>query len=472
MAGSFLLGSQDFKKEYGLKHAYLAGAMYKGIASSELVIKLGKAHYMGFLGTGGLKLEKIEKAIQDIQQHLEPSHPYGMNLLCNLIKPELENQTVELFFKHGIRNVEAAAYMQMTPSLVWYRLKNLHLNSQGQITIPHRIIAKVSRPEVATDFMSPAPADIVRKLVESGKLTQEEARLGENIPISHDICVEADSGGHTDQGVAYALMPAMLKLREEMMKRHAYEKEIRIGAAGGIGTPEAAAAAFMLGADFILTGSINQCTVEAGTSDTVKDILQGLNVQDTTYAPAGDMFELGARVQVVRKGLLFPARANKLYALYQQYSSLEEIDAKTCQQIQEKYFKRNFESVWEETKAYYLKEKPEEIEKATQNSKAKMALIFRWYFIHTSRLAIKGSQEQQADYQVHCGPALGSFNQWVKGTPLEQWQNRRVDDIAERLMEGAADLLTCRYNQWYGQELNQQGLKIKEQSRESHYKVA
>src|SRR5262249_24592935 len=157
-----------------------------------------------------------------------------------------------------------------------------------------------------------------------------------------DICVEADSGGHTDGGVAYALMPAMIRLRDEMMAKYHYDKPIRVGAAGGIGTPESAAAAFIMGADFILTGSINQCSVEAGTSDAVKDILQGLNVQDKSYAPAGDMFELGAKVQVVRKGLFFPARANKLYDLYQRFNSIDEIDEKTQQQIQEKYFQRSF----------------------------------------------------------------------------------------------------------------------------------
>src|SRR3954462_15450892 len=101
------------------------------------------------------------------------------------------------------------------------------------------------------------------------------------------------------------------------MSKYRYQNKIRIGAAGGIGTPHAAAAAFILGADFILTGSINQCTVEAGTSAAAKDGLQELNVQDTDYAPAGDMFELGARVQVAKRGLFFPARANRLYELYQ-----------------------------------------------------------------------------------------------------------------------------------------------------------
>ncbi|MET1176364.1 malonyl CoA-ACP transacylase, partial [Paenibacillus amylolyticus] len=79
---------------------------------------------------------------------------------------------------------------------------------------------------------------------------------------------------------------AIIRLRDDMMKKYRYGKSVRIGAAGGIGTPGAAMPAFMLGADFIVTGSINQYTVEAATSDLVKDLLQQMNVQDTAYAPA------------------------------------------------------------------------------------------------------------------------------------------------------------------------------------------
>ena len=70
-----------------------------------------------------------------------------------------------------------------------------------------------------------------------------------------------------------------------------------------------------------------------------------------------------------------------------------------------------------------------------------MALVFRWYFIHSMRLAMHGSTEQKVDYQIHCGPALGAFNQWVKGTELESWQKRHVDVIAEKLMNGTAEYL-------------------------------
>lgn len=439
------LGNALFKKDYRIKYAYLAGAMYKGIASKEVVTALGKAGLMGFLGTGGLRLDRIESDIQFIQANLTADQAYGMNLLCNLIKPEVEEHTVEIFHRYHIHYVEAAAYMQITPALVYFRLKGVHQNQDGQIEIPNNIVAKVSRPEIAQVFMSPAPPEIVKKLVEKGKLTEEEARLSAQIPMAYDICLESDSGGHTDQRVALTLIPAIFKLREEMMTKHHYSKMIRVGAAGGIGTPEAAAAAFIMGADFILTGSINQCTVEAGTSDEAKDLLQEMNIQDTAYAPAGDMFELGAKVQVLRRGLLFPARANKLYDLYTHFNSLDEIDEKTKIQIQDRYFGRSFEEVWIETKTYYQKELPAEIEKAEKNPKTKMALIFRWYFVHTTRLAMKGIKTQQTDYQIHCGSALGAFNQWVKGTPLESWRNRHVDQIAEKLMQATAELLNQRF---------------------------
>jgi trans-AT polyketide synthase/acyltransferase/oxidoreductase domain-containing protein len=444
------LGSAQFKAAYGIKYAYLAGAMYKGIASKEMVVAMAKAGLMGYLGTGGLRLDRIESDIRYIQSEPRVDGRYGMNLLGDLSQPELEQKTVELFFKYGVRFIEAAAYMQMTPSLVRYRSKGLKRRADGGIEIPHRVLAKVSRPEVATAFMQPAPESIVRQLVQAGHLNTEEAELSRLVPMASDVCVEADSGGHTDRGVAYVLMPVMLSLRDEMTTRHGYRDAIHVGAAGGIGAPEAAAAAFIMGADFILTGSINQCTVEAGTSAAVKDMLETASAQDTAYAPAGDMFELGAKVQVFKKGIFFPARANRLYELYSRHNSIDEIDAKTRSQIEEKYFKRSFDAVWQETKAHYRSTGRKSAEELERSPKQKMALIFRWYFVHTTRLAMNGSEEQTLDYQIHCGPALGAFNRWVKGTELESWRNRHVAEIAERLLDATAELLNDRFSQLAG----------------------
>ncbi len=444
------LGSDSFKKDYGIRYAYVSGSMYRGIASKKLVVKMGKAGLLGFLGTGGLSVQRIEDDIRYIQAELSKDQAYGMNLLHNMNEPAAEDETVDLYLRYGIRVVEASAYMQnLSPALIRYRLTGLKQEADGSIARGHRIIAKVSRPEVAATFLSPPPQRIIEKLLAENKVTAEQAALAKNVPMSDDICVEADSGGHTDSGVAYTLMPAMLSLRDEMMKKFHYPFDIRVGASGGIGTPEAAAAAFILGADFILTGSINQCTAEAGTSDAAKDLLQQMNVQDTDYAPAGDMFELGAKVQVLKKGLFFPARGNRLYDLYQHYNSLDEIDDKTKKQIQEKYFKRSFDEIYAETRQFFAERNPAEIEKAERNPKHKMALVFRWYFAHTTQLALTGSAEQKVDYQIHTGPALGAFNQWIKGSELEDWRNRHVDEIGLKLLNATASLLNQRLKALY-----------------------
>jgi trans-AT polyketide synthase, acyltransferase and oxidoreductase domains len=436
------LGDAQFKKDYGLTYAYVAGAMYRGIASEKVVIRVAKAGMLGFFGVGGLRLERIEEAICTLQRELRNGEAYGMNFLHNPSDPALEEKIVDLYLKYGIKNIEASAFMSIVPSLIIYRAKGLKREPDGRVSIKHRIIAKLSRPEVARAFLSPAPEYLLEKLLRDHKITTEEATLLREVPMADDLTVEADSGGHTDRGVAYALMPAIIVLRDEMMKTYRYARKVRVGAAGGIGTPDAAAAAFILGANFIVTGSINQCTVEAATSDAVKQLLQQANVQDTDYAPAGDMFEFGAKVQVLKKGLFFPARANKLYELYRQYNSLEEIDEKTQNMIQEKYFHRSFAEIYREIRASVP---VQEIEKAEQNPKHKMALIFAWYFSYTTRLALSGNQQHKVDYQIHCGPALGSFNQWVKGTELEDWRNRHVDEIGIKLIKATAELLNERF---------------------------
>ena len=443
------LGSDTFKKDYGLRYAYVAGAMVRGIASKELVVRLGNAGMMGYLGTGGMDLDQIEKDIQFIQKELNNGRAYGMNLLNDINDPAREEKIVDLYLQYGIRNVEAAAFLQITPALVRYRLNGLDRDAAGKITALNKVVAKVSRPEVAAVFLNPAPEGIVKKLVEDRKISKQQANLAKEIPMADDLCVESDSGGHTDQGVMTVLLPTMIRLRDETAEKNSYPQKVRIGAAGGIGTPEAAASAFLLGADFILTGSINQCTVEAGTSDAVKDILHQINVQDTAYAPAADMFEFGSRVQVVRKGVFFPARANKLYDLYRHYDSWDDIDPKTRRQIEDRYFRCSFEDAYSETKVFFSKDRTEEIEKAERNPKHKMALVFRWYLSRTLQWALEGSQGRIVDYQIHCGPALGAFNQWVKGTDLEDWRNRHVDQIAEKLMQGTSEYLNARFQQLY-----------------------
>jgi hypothetical protein len=42
------------------------------------------------------------------------------------------------------------------------------------------------------------------------------------------------------------------------------------------------------------------------------------------------------------------------------------------------------------------------------------------------------------DYQIWCGPAMGAFNDWARGSYLEAPDRRSVVDVAHHLMRGAA----------------------------------
>ncbi|WP_433618255.1 ACP S-malonyltransferase [Dactylosporangium sp. CA-139114] len=431
------LGSRGFRDDYGVRYAYAAGSMYQGIASTALVIRMAKAGLIGFFGAGGLRLDEIEDALRELGAALGRGGRFGMNLLYGLDDGAREDATVGLYLDHGVRFVEAAGYTQVTAPVVRFRFSGAHRDAAGRPVAVRHVLAKVSRPEVAEAFLSPPAEPLLRKLVETGRLTEDEAAVARELPVSGDLCVESDSGGHTDAGVALTLVPSIVRLRDRTVRHYGYATPVRVGAAGGLGSPEAVAAAFVLGADFVVTGSVNQCTPESGASAAVKDLLAGLDVADTTYAPAGDMFELGARVQVVRRGTLFAARANKLYQLYRQYDALEALDAAELATV-ERYFGRTVEEVWKETADYLARTRPDELARAERNPRLRMALVFRWYFVHSTRMAAAADDEQRANYQIHCGPAMGAFNRFVAGTPLQDWRQRHVDVVAQRLMQGAA----------------------------------
>jgi hypothetical protein len=51
---------------------------------------------------------------------------------------------------------------------------------------------------------------------------------------------------------------------------------------------------------------------------------------------------------------------------------------------------------------------------------------------------VVGESRRRLDYQIWCGPAMGAFNDWVRGSFLEAQANRSVVQIALNLLEGAA----------------------------------
>jgi PfaD family protein len=275
-------------------------------------------------------------------------------------------------------------------------------------------------------------------MVALGRISSAEAALAASVPLAAELTAEADSGGHTDNRPAITLLPAMLALRDELSAAHGYERPPCVGLAGGIATPLSTAAAFALGAAYVLTGSINQCCVEAGTSAEVCGMLAEAGPADVAMAPAADMFELGVKVQVLKRGTMFPYRAAKLYELYTAYAGYEEIPAKQRETLERDFFRCSFDEEWEQTERFFMKRDPKQIERARKDPRHKMALVFRSYLGQSSVWAIHGEPTRKIDYQVWCGPAMGAFNQWAKGSFLEPPPKRRTVTVALNLLFGAA----------------------------------
>lgn len=431
------LGDRSFGEVHGTRFPYVAGEMANGIASVEMVVALARAGLLGFFGAGGLSVRRVTESVARIAAEAGGG-PWGVNLIHSPAEPDTEEGVTDLLLRAGVKKVCASAFLGLTRPVVRLALSGIRRASNGSIHRNVQVFAKISRPELAALFLSPAPRELVDALVARGQLTAAEAELARRVPLAEDITVEADSGGHTDNRPLPALFPAIATLAGELVARYAYERPVRIGAAGGLGTPDAVAAAFALGAAYVLTGSVNQAAVESGLSEAGRLMLAGAGIADVAMAPAADMFELGVKLQVLKRGTLFPQRAQRLYDAYVAWPGIEAIPAEERARLEKEIFRAPLEQIWQETRAFFAERNPAEIALAESDPKRRMALVFRWYLGLSSRWAIEGRPDRKMDYQIWCGPAMGSFNAWTRGSFLEDPARREVVQIALNLLEGAA----------------------------------
>ena len=443
------LGDRDFGEVHGVRFPYVAGELARGIATTRMVIAMAEAEMLGIFGAAGLDPAAIADAIHELRGALG-DRPWGVNLIYSPAEPGLEERTADLLLSSGVRIISASAYMDITRPLARCAAAGLRLDAAGQITRPVRIFAKVSRPEVAEKFMSPPPARLLAAAVADGQLTEDEARLAARVPVAEDVTVEADSGGHTDNQPLGAMLPAILSLRDAVAARYGYQRRIRVGAAGGLGSPQAVAAAFALGAAYVLTGSVNQLAVESGVSADARALLAQADLADVMMAPAADMFELGVQVQVLRRGTMFGPRARRLYEVYREYSSVEELPPDVRDALERDVLHARLDEVWRQTRHFWQQRDPAQLARAAEDGRHRMALIFRWYLGNSSRWAVEGDTSRRADYQLWAGPAAGAFNRWTAGSFLAEPGERAVTQIALNLLEGAAVVTRAHQARTYG----------------------
>lgn len=449
------LGDKAFLEHWQVDYPYVAGAMANGIASVELVTAIGRAGMLGFFGAAGLPPARVGQALEELRKTLgREGIPYGANLIHSPQEPDLEREVAELFIAHGVDRVEASAYLDLTVAIVRYRTHGIHRDAAGRVVVPNRVMAKVSRIEVAQRFLAPPPQRFLEQLMAEGHLSPDQAKMALEIKMADDLTAEADSGGHTDNRPLTGLLPTLIALRDQIQSERQYPEPPRVGAAGGIATPAAAAAAFAMGAAYVVVGTVHQSCLEAGTSDTVRSLLAEADPADIAMAPAADMFEMGVKVQVLKRGTLFAMRATKLYELFRQYDRLESIPEREQKTLTQQYFHKPIEEVWQDCVSFFSERDPRQLERAARDERHRMALVFRWYLGQSSLWANRGEEDRQVDYQVWCGPSMGAFNQWTAQTFLSEPSARSVVTVAYNLLHGAA--IELRRSQ-----LRSQGVSVK-----------
>lgn len=442
------LGDRSFCQTHGVRFPYAAGEMANGIATTSLVVAMARAEMLGFFGAAGLPLARIERAVEELAG--SGVRNWGVNLIHTPAEAGHEDRVVDLLLRAAVPNVSASAFMALTPAVVRCAVAGLRADGRGEVVRARHLFAKVSRPEVAEQFLSPAPAEILRLLLEQRKITEDEARLAERVPLAGDVTVEADSGGHTDNRPMAVVLPAVRALRDQLARRYGFTTPSRVGAAGGLGDPAGVAAAFAAGAAYVMSGTVNQLSVEAGLSDSAKEMLGKADLADVVMAPAADMFEAGIKVQVLRRGTLFAARARQLYDAYLNYPSLDDIPVPVRDRIEKDVLRNTFADAWALTREFWAERDAREVDRAEHDARHRMALVFRSYLGLSSRWAIDGEPTRQADYQIWCGPAIGAFNRWVAGSPLAVPKQRTVVQIALNLLEGAAAVTRAHQLRTYG----------------------
>lgn len=431
------LGDRAFCATHGARFPYVVGEMARGIATPRMVIEGVRAGCMAFYGSAGLSLPEIEKGVREIQAAVGAASAWGANLIHSPQEEGMEIATIDLFHRLGVACISASAFMRLQPAIVLFAAKGLRRRADGTVERAGRILAKVSRREVARQFLEPPPEAMLRALVTAGKLSAAEADLAATLPVAEDITAEADSGGHTDNRPLSVLLPGLMRLRDDVVAARKYHVTPRIGAAGGLGDPLAVAAAFSAGAAYVVTGSVNQCARESGLSRDARGLLAQAQSTDVAMAPAADMFEMGVKVQVLKRGTLFAQRGQQLSDFYRRHDALEDAPSEALADLESKVLGKSISEIWAETEAHFNRADPAQIQRARTDAKHKMALVFRWYLFMGAQWAREGVEARRADYQIWCGPAMGGFNDWVRGSFLEPVEARTTRQIALNLLEGA-----------------------------------
>lgn len=389
-----------FLARVGARRPWVVGGMAYGIASVPLVTRAAEAGCLAFYGAAGVPMPEVERALAC----LDPALSVGVNV-AHHPHPTRDGALLRCVARHGLRFVEASGFLRPTPELLGYRFGGL---ADGEA--PRFLMVKLSRTEAAARWLAPPPLRTVRRAVDEGWLTAAEAEGCRGSALADALVLEGDSGGHTDRRSWLTLLP--------VVRAMGGNTPTWLGVAGGLGTPEAVAAALAAGADFALGGSVHQSCREAGVRGDVRRWLEDAGPEDFAYAPSPVRFGTSARVQVLGRPTPFARHAQRVEAIWK-----AGMPSPDDQGFLEARLGSSLEAAWARTAAWLEAHDPALLA-AARGPRDELALMCRGWLARCARRAV--DDDGSDDVQVWCGPALAALNARTSGTPLA-----RDRDIAE-----------------------------------------
>jgi trans-AT polyketide synthase/acyltransferase/oxidoreductase domain-containing protein len=412
------LGSAAFRRAHGLDHAYVA----QGLRRPQAVSRAAAAGLLGVLETEDTPPEEVRRALAMLRAELPPGAPYAVAAPAD---PTAADAVADLARETGVPILVVAAGAAERPAVVRFRLAGAGLPGAGG-----QVMARLARVEAAAPFLAPPAPEVTAQLIAAGAVSPAQAAAASRAPLASALIADGEASLAAGGPPVEILAPVLVRMCLDAARAQPGSLPLAVGACGEIGTPHAIAAAFALGAGFVVTTAVNACGPESGFPESVQQALQALDLHDSGYAPTADGFETGGRALVMARGGLFHARANRLHEIWRRYGAWDDAPAEVRGQLERHVAPEGFEAACRAIAGA-----------ATASPKARMAAVFKRYLRETAAWARAADPAHRADYQVRVGPGLAAFNRWAAGGELEAWPARRVDRVGRQLMDAAAALV-------------------------------
>ncbi|MCO4784209.1 MAG: 1-acyl-sn-glycerol-3-phosphate acyltransferase [Candidatus Cloacimonetes bacterium] len=385
------LGSTGFKKLFGLDYAYFVSGLPSYTHGRGMLQNLFENGMLGFFNLDGLTFNEKEESLNMLNQH---DFRFGVEIHLDDFDEEEDKKLITLLMAQNIKYLLVKSCSKISEPLIRFKSKEGNL-----------LIAKVSHPDQCV-ALSSGKKDVFSAFLIDGSFVSSQ-----------------------DTRSILSLMPSIKSLLNE--------KNIYLGVTGDLGTPDALAAAFAMGADFVSTSSINLLSNDVSGADSYKECIKKVRFQDVSLVSSFESFESGAKTRALNFGTRFVAVSTKIGSWFFERRSIDTLEDSEVKYLEEKVFGSSITQTLLDAKAFFEFRNPSLIEAASNNSRISLAMLIRYYLEMGHLWAIEGNDNKKIDYNIKCGLDLASFNQWRQGTIFEDDQKLSVVQIALNLMMGA-----------------------------------